>query len=282
MAEGTQSEAGTRRRGDTPAEDAAFEAELRDSPKEVAEHTMLVDLVRHDLGRVAAPGSVTVPDLMLVERYSHVMHLVSEVQARARTGVTLRDVLAATFPGGTITGAPKERVMEVTRDLEPGPRGWYTGGLGLVSGPLVDVNILIRTAAFTRTDSGWTVEVRAGGGTVIDADPTREAQETVHKAQALLSVLAGVPGRPAQPPQPRAGRPGPRRPPRPTRARGCCCWTTATRSRGTSRTTCSRWARGWTCAASTRASTICSARTPTPCSSAPVPARPTPAASRWP
>lgn len=92
--------AGTRRRGDTPEEDAAFEAELRASPKEVAEHTMLVDLVRHDLGRVAAPGSVTVPDLMLVERYSHVMHLVSEVQARARTGVTLRDVLAATFPAG--------------------------------------------------------------------------------------------------------------------------------------------------------------------------------------
>ncbi|GGN34542.1 aminodeoxychorismate components I/II [Deinococcus daejeonensis] len=194
--------AGTRRRGDTPEEDAAFEAELRASPKEVAEHTMLVDLVRHDLGRVAAPGSVTVPDLMLVERYSHVMHLVSEVQARARTGVTLWDVLAATFPGGTITGAPKERVMEVTRDLEPGPRGWYTGGLGIVSGPLVDVNILIRTAAFTRTGDGWTVEVRAGGGTVIDADPAREAQETVHKAQALLSVLAGVPGRPAQPPQP--------------------------------------------------------------------------------
>ncbi|MBZ9750808.1 chorismate-binding protein [Deinococcus sp. HMF7604] len=200
--------AGTRRRGDTPQEDAAFETELRASPKETAEHTMLVDLVRHDLGRVAAPGSVTVPDLMLVERYSHVMHLVSEVQAQARAGVTLREVLAATFPGGTITGASKERVMEAIAALEPGPRGWYTGGLGLVSGAAVDLNILIRTAAFTRTDSSWSVEVRAGGGTVIDADPAREAQETVHKAQALLSVLAGVPGRPAQPPAPPVpGRP---------------------------------------------------------------------------
>ncbi|THF85131.1 aminodeoxychorismate components I/II [Deinococcus sp. KSM4-11] len=200
--------AGTRRRGDTPGEDATLETELRASAKEIAEHTMLVDLVRHDLGRVAAPGTVTVPDLMLVERYSHVMHLVSVVRAQARADLTLPALLAATFPGGTITGAPKERVMEAIAALEPGPRGWYTGGLGLVSGRAVDLNILIRTAAFTRTSNGWTVEVRAGGGTVIDADPAREAQETVHKAQALLSVLAGVPGRPAQPPElPVPGRP---------------------------------------------------------------------------
>ena len=207
--------AGTRRRGDTPEEDAAFEAELRGSPKEVAEHTMLVDLVRHDLGAAAAPGTVSVPDLMLIERYSHVMHLVSEVTATARTGLTLPDLLAATFPGGTITGAPKARVMDAIAALEPGPRGWYTGGVGLVSGRRVDLNILIRTAEFVaegaeqRTEGlsdslrpHWTVTVRAGGGTVIDADPAREARETVHKAQALLSVLAGVPGRPAQ-----AGRP---------------------------------------------------------------------------
>ena len=169
--------AGTRRRGETPAEDAALEAELRASSKEVAEHTMLVDLVRHDLGRVAAPGTVMVPDLMLVERYSHVMHLVSEVTGQARADVTLREVLAATFPGGTITGAPKERVMEAIAALEPGPRGWYTGALGIVSGAAVDLNILIRTAAFTRGETGdWTVEVRAGGGTVIDADPAREAK----------------------------------------------------------------------------------------------------------
>lgn len=201
--------AGTRRRGDSPAEDAAFEAELRASPKEVAEHTMLVDLVRHDLGAAAAAGSVSVPDLMLVERYSHVMHLVSEVRARARAGLTLHDLLAATFPGGTITGAPKARVMDAIAALEPAPRSWYTGGVGLVSGRRVDVNILIRTAGFVaeggwqkadgaETFPDWTVTVRAGGGTVIDADPAREARETVHKAQALLSVLAGVPGRPAQ------------------------------------------------------------------------------------
>ncbi|AAF09783.1 aminodeoxychorismate components I/II [Deinococcus radiodurans] len=208
--------AGTRRRGDTPEEDAAFEAELRASPKEVAEHTMLVDLVRHDLGAVAAPGTVSVPDLMLVERYSHVMHLVSEVTATARAGLTLPDLLAATFPGGTITGAPKARVMDAIAALEPGPRGWYTGGAGLVSGRRVDVNILIRTAEFVldtaagspATPPRWTVTVRAGGGTVIDADPAREARETVHKAQALLSVLAGVPGRPAQAGQPPVpGRP---------------------------------------------------------------------------
>ena len=194
--------AGTRRRGDTPEEDAALEAELRCDPKEVSEHTMLVDLARHDLGRVAAAGSVHVPDLGLVERYSHVMHLVSEVRATARPGLTVHDLLAATFPGGTITGAPKARVMTAIRELESGPRGWYTGGVGIVSGARVDVNILIRTAAFRRCGAGWIAEVRAGGGTVIDADPAREAQETVHKAQALLAVLSGRPGRTPQAPAP--------------------------------------------------------------------------------
>nr|WP_246363372.1 chorismate-binding protein [Deinococcus budaensis] len=203
--------AGTRRRGETPEEDAALERELRASPKETSEHTMLVDLVRHDLGGVAAPGTVTVPDLGLVERYSHVMHLVSEVTATARPGLSVRELLAATFPGGTITGAPKPRVMTAIRDLEPGPRGWYTGGVGIVGGGRVDFNILIRTAEFRRLEADgasspgsgrWTVTVRAGGGTVIDADPAREARETVHKAQALLAVLSGQPGRPAQPPAP--------------------------------------------------------------------------------
>jgi anthranilate synthase len=194
--------AGTRRRGQTEAEDRALEAELRASPKEIAEHLMLVDLVRHDLGRVSAAGSVHVPELMLVERYSHVMHLVSAVRGEAADGLTLREVLAATFPGGTITGAPKERVMTAIREHEPGPRGWYTGGVGILSGARVDLNILIRTAAFTRLGHGWEVEVRAGGGTVIDSHPAHEASETVHKAQALLSALAGVPGRPARPPAP--------------------------------------------------------------------------------
>lgn len=225
--------AGTRRRGDTPAEDAALEAELRSSPKEQAEHTMLVDLVRHDLGRVAAAGTVRVPDLMLVERYSHVMHLVSEVLAEPMKGLTVHELLAATFPGGTITGAPKERVMEAIHALEPYPRRWYTGAVGRICGSGADFNILIRTADFQRmvtppladarpspgrrgekisplTDAGpssenggqrhWRVTVRAGGGSVIDSDPAAEAEETVHKAQALLNVLAGWPGRPAQPP----------------------------------------------------------------------------------
>lgn len=194
--------AGTRRRGDIPEEDAAFEAELRASPKEVAEHVMLADLVRHDLGRVAAPGSVWVPDLMLVERYSHVMHLVSEVRARAAAGLNVQALIEATFPGGTITGAPKRRVMRAIADLEPGPRGWYTGSLGIISGARVDLNILIRTASFTHLDCGWTVEVRAGAGVVIDSDPAAEARETAHKAAALLQALGGLAGRPAQAPQP--------------------------------------------------------------------------------
>ncbi|MDO4264252.1 MAG: chorismate-binding protein, partial [Deinococcus sp.] len=194
--------AGTRRRGETPAEDAALETELRSSPKERAEHTMLVDLVRHDLGAVAAPGTVQVPDLMLVERYSHVMHLVSEVTAQAKSGLTVRELLAATFPGGTITGAPKERVMEAIAALEPGPRRWYTGSVGRICGAGADFSILIRTADFQRVGAGWRVTVRAGGGSVIDSDPAAEAEETVHKAQALLGVLTGLPGRPAQPPAP--------------------------------------------------------------------------------
>lgn len=220
--------AGTRRRGDTPAEDVALEAELRSSSKEIAEHTMLVDLVRHDLGAVAKAGSVYVPDLMLVERYSHVMHLVSEVQATIQADATLFDVLKANFPGGTITGAPKARVMDAIAELEVAPRGWYTGSFGILAAEHIDLNILIRTADFRRIDQTkkpqteeparantqhqqneqkhqqkhWQITVRAGGGTVIDADPHREAKETVHKAQALLSALAGHKGRPAQPPQP--------------------------------------------------------------------------------
>lgn len=206
--------AGTRRRGDTPEEDTALETELRTTAKEVSEHTMLVDLVRHDLGRVAAPGTVHVPDLGLIERYSHVMHLVSEVSAQAQSNLAVQDVLAATFPGGTITGAPKARVMTTIRDMEPRPRGWYTGGMGIVSGARLDINILIRTAVFCRqfTATGgqqekagqpWMIEVRAGGGVVIDADPHREAQETVHKARALLMVLSkNQPGRPGWPPTP--------------------------------------------------------------------------------
>jgi len=201
--------AGTRRRGATREEDDALEAELRESAKEQAEHVMLVDLVRHDVGRASAPGSVWVPDLMLVERYSHVMHLVSEVTGRSRADLTVRELVQATFPGGTITGAPKRRVMQAIRDLEPEPRGWYTGSVGIVSGERVDLNILIRTAAFHAGHSGvWEVRVRAGAGVVIDSDPHAEAEETRHKAAALLQSLGAAEPRAAQTPEPpRAGRP---------------------------------------------------------------------------
>ncbi|WP_293913985.1 chorismate-binding protein [Deinococcus sp.] len=206
--------AGTRRRGETPEEDAALEAELRSNPKERAEHVMLLDLIRHDLG--AASTAVWVPELMLVERYSHVMHLVSEVQGRARSDLSLGELLAATFPGGTITGAPKRRVMQAIRDLEPGPRSWYTGSLGRISGEGADLNILIRTAGFEPSGDGWTVSVRAGAGIVIGSQGRAETRETLHKAQATLSALGGSGGRPAQAPAPptpgRPWQPAPARP----------------------------------------------------------------------
>jgi anthranilate synthase len=192
--------AGTRRRGDTPEEDLALEAELRADPKERAEHVMLVDLIRHDLG--AASTTVRVPELMLVERYSHVMHLVSEVAGQARQALTLSELLAATFPGGTITGAPKRRVMAAIHELEPGARSWYTGSLGRISGEGLDLNILIRTAGFEPSRDGWTVSVRAGAGIVIGSEPQAETRETLHKAQATLSALGGAGGRPAQAPAP--------------------------------------------------------------------------------
>ncbi|GGJ71479.1 aminodeoxychorismate components I/II [Deinococcus aquiradiocola] len=186
--------AGTRARGDTPERDAALELDLRTDAKEAAEHLMLTDLIRHDLGWLSVPGTVNVPEYRSVERYSHVMHLVSEVRGQARAGLDVEDVVRATFPGGTITGAPKERVMQEIAALEPGPRGWYTGSVGVLSGARVELNILIRTASFRRTDggSGWRVGVRAGAGIVMDSDPARETRETVIKAQALLEVLSGA------------------------------------------------------------------------------------------
>ncbi len=126
--------AGTRARGDTPERDAALELDLRTDAKEAAEHLMLTDLIRHDLGWLSVPGTVSVPEYRSVERYSHVMHLVSEVRGQARAGLDVEDVVRATFPGGTITGAPKERVMQEIAALEPGPRRWYTGSVGVLSG----------------------------------------------------------------------------------------------------------------------------------------------------
>jgi anthranilate synthase len=184
--------AGTRPRGATLDEDERLEAELRGSRKEQAEHVMLVDLLRNDLSRVCRPGSVEVSEALTVERYSHVMHLVSEV--RGACAAPLADAVAAIFPGGTITGAPKESVMREIARLEPVPRGAYTGSLGYVSGAGADFNILIRSL----TLAGGRGYVSAGGGVVIESDPEEEYLETRHKAEAMLRALGG--GRPGRPP----------------------------------------------------------------------------------
>jgi len=185
--------AGTRRRGNYALEDAEFEAELLGDEKERSEHVMLLDLGRNDLGRISTAGSVWVSEFMSVEFYSHVMHLVSEVRATATPDLTLEQLLSATFPGGTITGAPKMRVMEAIGALEPTSRGWYTGSVGMLSGPRVDFNILIRTLAFYPQDSGdeWEVHLSSGAGIVMDSVPAREYLETRNKAAAMIAALGG-------------------------------------------------------------------------------------------
>ena len=178
--------AGTRRRGRTPAEDAAMEAELRGSDKEIAEHIMLVDLERNDIGRVAAYGSVSVPELMTVERYSHVMHLVSQVEGRIAPGKDVYAVIAALFPGGTITGAPKVRTMEIIEELEPVRRGPYTGSMGWIDyNGNMELNIIIRTLA-VKDGIGY---IQTGAGIVIDSDPYREYRECHNKAKAVVKAV---------------------------------------------------------------------------------------------
>ncbi|EHB49672.1 MULTISPECIES: anthranilate synthase component I family protein [Paenibacillus] len=178
--------AGTRRRGGNPEEDAAMEAELLGSEKERAEHIMLVDLERNDIGRIAAYGTVHVPELMTVERYSHVMHLVSQVEGRLAEGSKAYDVIAAVFPGGTITGAPKIRTMEIIEELEPVTRGPYTGSMGWIdyNGDM-ELNIIIRTLA-VKDGIGY---IQTGAGIVIDSDPYREYRECHNKAKALIAAL---------------------------------------------------------------------------------------------
>ncbi|MFA5785971.1 MAG: anthranilate synthase component I [Actinomycetota bacterium] len=178
--------AGTRARGRDEAEDAALEAELVSDAKERAEHVMLVDLARNDLGRVCVPGTVSVVELLAVERYSHVMHLVSEVRGRLREGVGAFDVLEAAFPAGTVSGAPKVRAMEIIDELEPTRRGPYAGCVGYVdfSGNL-DTCIAIRTLLFARGKAF----VQAGAGIVADSVPEREWEETRNKAMALLAAV---------------------------------------------------------------------------------------------
>jgi anthranilate synthase component I len=179
--------AGTRRRGKDAAEDARLEAELRADPKENAEHVMLVDLGRNDVGRVSQVGTVRVTALKTVERYSHVMHLVSEVRGRLAKGLSAVDVLRAGFPAGTVSGSPKVRAMEIIDELEPARRGPYAGAVGYFdrSGDM-EMCIAIRTLL----QNGRRVSVQAGGGLVYDSKPAAEYQETVNKARAVLTALA--------------------------------------------------------------------------------------------
>ena len=175
--------AGTRRRGSTLAEDTALEKELLADEKERAEHLMLVDLGRNDAGRVARTGSVKVTEQMVVERYSHVMHIVSNVEGKLKPGLNAIDVLRATFPAGTVSGAPKVRAMEIIDELEPVKRGVYAGAVGYLGfHGNMDVAIALRTAVI----KDGTLHVQAGGGIVADSQPDAEWQETQNKAKALL------------------------------------------------------------------------------------------------
>jgi len=178
--------AGTRRRGKTPEEDRRLEEDLLSDEKERAEHIMLVDLHRNDIGRVCKPGSVTVDELMVVERYSHVMHIVSNVTGELCDDKDQFDLLRATFPAGTLTGAPKIRAMEIIEELEPVRRGPYGGAVGYFgfSGSM-DTCITLRTIVM----KGTTCYFQAGGGIVADSDPDAEYLETIHKATALLEAV---------------------------------------------------------------------------------------------
>ena len=178
--------AGTRPRGASPEDDLVNSLELILSDKERAEHLMLVDLARNDVGRICRAGSVRVDELMTLEDYSHVIHIVSNVRGRLREGVDAVDVIRAMFPGGTITGCPKVRAMDIIRELEPASRGPYTGSAGWIGfdGSL-DLNILIRTMVATP----GRVSFHVGAGIVADSMPEQEYHETLAKAGALMSAL---------------------------------------------------------------------------------------------
>jgi anthranilate synthase component 1 len=178
--------AGTRRRGRHPAEDVELERELLADPKERAEHVMLVDLARNDLGRVCGYGSIHWPDLFTIERYSHVMHIVSQVEGDLRDGLTAFDLLRATFPAGTVSGAPKVRAMEIIRDLEGLKRGLYAGAVGYFSyDGAMDTCITIRTIQM----HGEVASIQAGAGIVADSVPANEYTESMNKAKALMAAI---------------------------------------------------------------------------------------------
>ncbi len=178
--------AGTRPRGDTPEEDRRLEEELLADPKERAEHLMLIDLGRNDVGRVAEIGSVQVTDHMVIERYSHVMHIVSEVAGDLAPGLTAVDAIRSAFPAGTLSGAPKIRAMEIINELEPIRRNVYAGAVGYIGWQDdTDLAIAIRTAVIRN----GTLHVQAGAGIVADSDPAREWEETVNKGRALVTAV---------------------------------------------------------------------------------------------
>jgi anthranilate synthase component 1 len=186
--------AGTRARGRDAEEDAALSEDLLADEKELAEHRMLVDLGRNDVGRVACYGTVRVPELMAVERYSHVMHLCSQVEGELREGLGAIDVLRACFPAGTVSGAPKIRAMEIIEELEPVRRGPYAGAVGYLGygGGSMDTAIAIRTVVV----HDGRAFVQAGAGIVADSDPKREYEETLNKARALLRAGVMIDGPP--------------------------------------------------------------------------------------
>jgi anthranilate synthase component 1 len=178
--------AGTRPRGATPAEDLALEAELLADPKERAEHLMLVDLGRNDVGRVAKIGSVHVPELFSIERYSHVMHIVSQVEGELAPEHDGLDLLKSAFPAGTVAGAPKVRAMEIIEELEPTRRGPYAGAVGYLGfGGNLDFCITIRSFTIHQGQ----VYLQVGAGIVADSDPATEFEETVNKGMALMRAL---------------------------------------------------------------------------------------------
>jgi len=179
--------AGTRRRGHTEAEDCAMEEELKNDPKEIAEHLMLIDLGRNDVGRIANTGSVVLRDNMVIERYSHVMHIISSVTGDLKPGLSPIDVLRATLPAGTLSGAPKVRAMEIIDELEPVKRGVYGGAVGYISwSGDMDTAIAIRTAVIKNE----TLYIQAGAGIVADSVPALEWKETLNKARAMLRAAA--------------------------------------------------------------------------------------------
>jgi anthranilate synthase component 1 len=179
--------AGTRRRGVTHAEDVALEKELLADAKERAEHLMLVDLARNDIGRVCRYGSVKVPEMMVIERYSHVMHIVSQVEGQIAPGKDAYDLMRATFPAGTVSGAPKIRAMQIIAKYEPTQRGFYAGALGYFGyDGNMDTCIMLRTALL----KNGMIHIQAGAGVVADSVPAAEYQETVSKASALFKAVA--------------------------------------------------------------------------------------------